>query len=293
MPGRQGVSAVTVTHGQALAMRVAVLCRQESAAPTRRRAPDRVSGSGQRPAAAVLRARRRLSAQEGFSLIETVISLSLLALGALVLFAQLDAQTNMAARQLQRDAQAETAAAVRSHAEGALAQAVSVGLTDGVGGIDPLTLAGDQLVYETPNAPAQSRCRRLFYVAATRELREAVGPACSVLQPTRGPNETDNTAADPVLDGARPSALIASHLVLSADGQGGPLLTYLGANDAPLSVDTQARTSGTHAGIYADQGNRARVQAVQLDLIADARVTGAAQGSVTRASIRRTLRGGA
>lgn len=292
MPGRQGVSAATVVQGSALALRVVALCQQEPMPGRRRRAPERVSHD-ERPAAALLRARRRLAAQEGFGLIEAVIALSLLAIGALVLFAQLDAQTNMASRQLQRDVQAETVAEVRSQADGAVAQAASVGLPDGAGGIDPLTLAGDQLVYETPNAPSQSRCRRLFYVVATRELREAVGPSCSAIRPARGPNETGNTASDPVLDGVRPSALIASHLVLAADGQGGPLLTYLAANDAALTVDAQAHTGGTHAGTYADEANLARVQAVRLDVIADARVAGAAQGPVGRASIRRTLRGGA
>jgi len=70
------------------------------------------------------------------------------------------------------------------------------------------------------------------------------------------------------------------------------LFNYLGSNDASQVVDARASSTAPHALFYGDETNRARVSAVRLDLIADARVTGAAQGSVSRTSIRRTLRGG-
>lgn len=158
-----------------------------------------------------------------------------------------------------------------------------LGLLDPSGtAIDPLSLAGDQVVF----SGSDGRCWRIYYRERTQEVRVASSSSCSdaAVKPVRGPNEKDdqgnwlvmtdpsNPRYDAALDDPSGSYAIASDvssLAPASAPSGAPrplqLLSYRDATNSVLPVDVRAngQVGASHASFYDDRANRSAVYAVE------------------------------
>lgn len=218
--------------------------------------------------------RRRARSPRGFTLIEVLVVLSILGVMATLSVSIIESQLNGEIRQRQTSAQAVGQAQLVSWMSGRLARATSVGLPDGAGGIDPLTLAGDQIVFTTPDGA----CHRLLFIEAEHQLRartSASGCDAPGFRPSRGPNQAGGPAdagldEEPADGGA---TVIAENVALeSAEGEKVPLLAVLAPNDGPLAIDAHADTGNPReeGDFYSDETNAETVDEVLVRALFDA-----------------------
>jgi Tfp pilus assembly protein PilV len=217
--------------------------------------------SDNRAAGAVVATRRRLGREDGFSLIEVLVTLTL-AIMMSVFVSAAESVFKTQAQQVQWTQQASADQLLADYVTKRLHDAPSrLGLareTD-ASKTDALTVAGDQLVIADATA---TTCFRVWHSATTKEVRATRG-ACSSVRPQRGPSET--TPADGVLDNPASSFLLASNVQLT-DGTAppAPLFRYLDANGVQIALDDVAHDKTGNAGWYQQRSNADHIDSVRL-----------------------------
>jgi prepilin-type N-terminal cleavage/methylation domain-containing protein len=169
-----------------------------------------------------------------------------------------------------------------------------VALTKGSGNsqtVDPLSISGDQLVWESPDG----LCYRVFYVKRLDQIRATVATTCTdpKVKPVRGPNQkaangtdvaqpTDpdyDIALDKPLGQEDSSFILASSVsrvppANAPQGATNPLvfLTPLGDDNLPLAVDDEASNSSNpnnHSDWYDSAANREDVASFDVTAYVD------------------------
>ena len=214
--------------------------------------------------------RRRIAAQNGFTLIEMLVTILILSIIVIALSNFFIASVNQTEQERMADAQ--HAAWIQS--SGWLTQhllsASSIGLASATDSseLDPLTVAGDQLIFQ-----AAGNCYRVYYQESSSTVSAAEAASCSTIRPTRGPNESGSgtSTTDPVLDsgGCSPTTTPSCQIFVLADNvvttTSSPLqvFKYYTSDDTLLDVDTHAdgNVSASHSSFYTSATTEAEVAA--------------------------------
>jgi hypothetical protein len=177
--------------------------------------------------------------------------------GAQILIGLISAEMRSNARIIQ-ESDANTAT---SWMDKRLSETETVGVATN-GRIDPLSISGDQLIFET-----DEYCHRIAYFQESREVSIKSVPQvqCSSLNATGGPNEVVS-AGDPFIVNDR-SPLI-NHPVKEQRDNGAaiPLFTYYDEANEEIRVDRQADSSSTNL-IYDDVQLGESVDSIRVRMI--------------------------
>lgn len=148
----------------------------------------------------------------------------------------------------------------------------NVGLENPNGSIDPLSFAGDQIVFVNGGV-----CYRIFYLGNRQQLRVATSSqGCEAIRPERGPNETvegggyvqtdpEAEDRDPVLDNLEiKSFVLATDATLDAGPVNAPLRYYSADSNSQYDNDAGA-TRGSTNPFYAEAGAVKSTGEIQVD----------------------------
>lgn len=239
-----------------------------------------------------------IRSEAGYSLVELVVvmaMMSILALGSMSLITAIF-DTNIKSAQI-FDQQTEIQTAfgyMNSHIQSAsrpIGRATTLGTS-----IDPLTIAGDQVIFE-----ANGTCYRLFYLKQEEQIRVKVAASCndSSIKPVRGPNQQalngtlhagqGDADYDPALDiplGEPGSSFVLARGVVpekpgtAPAGAPAPLqvFNYLADDENTLQVDAEASNAPSgHSSFYNNSANRAQVAGIQVWTYIEPTVNGGAR----------------
>jgi prepilin-type N-terminal cleavage/methylation domain-containing protein len=179
---------------------------------------------------------------------------------------------------------------------------VNLGQVNGAGKITSMSLAGDGFYGELPD---QGICFRLYYVARSKQLRQATQPSasCSDIKPVRGANETvpphgscqapcyqaevGTPPYDKVLDGAVNSVLVADKVVTNANGTGtsisgfGPFI-YLDKSGSQIYGDRLSFEGNSSVVYNEDPAINSQIGSIEVRLY----LAGSYDGATSRVSAK-------